>query len=60
MQNLVRFLKEVRGELSKVVWPSNKELLNYSGVVGLAVLIVCILIWACDSVFAKMFHLILS
>lgn len=60
MSKFFRFFREVRAELAKVVWPSNKELVSYSGVVGLAVVIVCALIWACDTAFAKLFHLILS
>lgn len=56
----VQFLKEVRTELNKVSWPTKKELVSYTGVVGLAVVIVCTLIWVCDTAFAKLFRVILS
>ena len=59
-KGVVQFIKEVRAELKKVSWPTNKELVSYTGVVGLAVVIVCALIWVCDTVFAKLFRIILG
>ena len=55
----VQFLKEVRTELNKVSWPTKKELASYTGVVGLTVVVVCALIWICDTAFAKLFRVIL-
>ena len=54
-----RFLDEVIAELKKVSWSTKKELINYTGVVGVAVAIVCFLIWVCDTFFARLFQLIL-
>ena len=59
-KGVFQFIREVRAELAKVSWPTNKELISYTGVVGLAVVIVCALIWVCDTAFAKLFHLILG
>ncbi len=59
-KGVFQFIREVRTELSKVSWPTNKELVSYTGVVGLAVIIVCALIWVCDTAFAKLFRLILG
>lgn len=59
-KGVVQFIKEVRAELKKVSWPTNKELVSYTGVVGLAVIIVCALIWICDTAFAKLFRIILG
>ena len=59
-KGIFQFIKEVRAELKKVSWPTNKELVSYTGVVGLAVVIVCALIWVCDTAFAKLFRLILG
>ena len=59
-KGVLQFLKEVRAELSKVSWPNKDELFSYTGVVGLAVVIVCLLIWVCDTAFARLFHLILG
>jgi preprotein translocase subunit SecE len=33
MQRLITFLKEVRAELAKVVWPTRSQLIRYTGVV---------------------------
>ena len=59
-KGVIQFIKEVRAELKKVSWPTNKELVSYTGVVGLAVIIVCALIWVCDTAFAKLFRIILG
>ena len=59
-KSVFQFIKEVRTELKKVSWPTNKELVSYTGVVGLAVIIVCALIWVCDTAFAKLFRIILG
>lgn len=56
----VKFMEEVRAEMNKVSWPTKDELISYTGVVGLAVIIVCALIWVCDTVFAKLFRFILN
>ena len=55
----VKFMEEVRSEMKKVSWPTKKELTSYTGVVGIAVVIVCALIWVCDTVFARLFHVLL-
>ena len=59
-KGIFQFVREVRAELKKVSWPTKKELVSYTGVVGLAVVIVCALIWVCDTVFAKLFRIILG
>lgn len=59
-KGIIQFIKEVRTELNKVSWPTKKELVSYTGVVGLAVVIVCALIWVCDTVFAKLFRILLG
>jgi len=59
-RGVFQFVREVRTELNKVSWPTKNELVSYTGVVGLAVVIVCALIWVCDTAFAKLFRLILG
>ena len=54
-----KFLDEVVAEMKKVSWSTKKELVNYTVVVGIAVAIVCALIWICDTFFARFFHIIL-
>ena len=52
-------MEEVKAEMKKVSWSSKKELVSYTGVVGVAVVIVCALIWVCDTFFARLFHVIM-
>ncbi len=54
-----KFLSEVVAEMKKVSWSTKKELVNYTIVVGIAVAVVCALIWICDTIFARLFHIIL-
>ena len=54
-----KVLDEVVAEMKKVSWSTKKELVNYTAVVGIAVAVVCALIWICDTFFARLFHIIL-
>ncbi|HLX77570.1 MAG TPA: preprotein translocase subunit SecE [Acidimicrobiales bacterium] len=47
------FLREVRGELSKVLWPRRAEVINYSTVVLTTLVIVALLIFGLNYAFAK-------
>ena len=58
--NLKRFLGEVNADMKKLSWSNREELRSYTCVVGIAVAIVCALIWICDTGFARLFKLILS
>jgi len=58
--NPVKFCKETQIEMKKVSWPSKKELVTHTGVVAVAVFVVCALIWLCDTFFARLFFLILK
>jgi preprotein translocase subunit SecE len=49
----VTFLREVRGELRKVAWPSRSEVLNYSTVVLVTLVVLIGLIFVLDYAFAK-------
>ena len=57
--NIKRFMEEVAAEMKKVSWSTRKELVTYTGVVAIAVVVVCALIWICDTFFARLFHIIL-
>ena len=54
-----KFQDEVVAEMKKVSWSTKKELVTYTGVVGIAVAVVCALIWICDTIFARVFNIIL-
>ena len=45
---VLRWLKDLKGELKKVTWPSLKDVVKNVGVVILCVLIVGIFIWVFD------------
>jgi preprotein translocase subunit SecE len=47
------FLREVRGELRRVAWPSRAEVINYSTIVLFTLVILITLIFLLDYVFAK-------
>lgn len=48
---VVQYLKDVRFELRKVLWPSRRQTVLFTGIVIVAVLIVASLIWVVDSSF---------
>jgi preprotein translocase subunit SecE len=52
-QNFARFLREVWGELQRVVWPSHEETYSYTAVVVIAVAIVAVWVGALDFIFAS-------
>jgi len=58
--NIKKFLREVRGELKKVTWPTRQQLIAYTSVVLVAVILVSFLIWILDSSFSYLFRLFLK
>ena len=50
---LARFLREVVGELRKVIWPSRRQEVTYTIVVLVFVSFMVALVWALDLVFAQ-------
>ena len=42
--NPKQFLREVQAEMKKVSWSTKQEMISYTGVVAVAVVIVCALI----------------
>jgi len=49
-----RFLHEVRDELAKVVWPSRREVVTYSIVVIVTVLVMGLFVFALDVLFSRL------
>jgi preprotein translocase subunit SecE len=45
---IIKFFKEVRSELKKVIWPTKQQLFNNTLTVLLACLVVGALIWTTD------------
>lgn len=54
---VVKYFKDLKGELKKVVWPSKKKVINNTAVVLVAMCICSIVIWAVDSGLAKLLEL---
>ncbi|TCL31562.1 preprotein translocase subunit SecE [Anaerospora hongkongensis] len=55
-----KFFREVRAELKKVTWPTKNELISYTGIVFISVVIVAVLIWVIDAALAKVLALIIK
>jgi preprotein translocase subunit SecE len=49
MENPVKFYREVRQEVSKVVWPTRRETMTSTGMVLVLVFISAIFFWVVDS-----------
>ena len=47
----IEFLREVRGELRKVAWPSREEVVNYSVIVFITVILLTFYIFVLDFAF---------
>lgn len=54
------YLKGVKAELKKVIWPSKKQTVNYTAVVILISIIVALMVYILDFVFAGLLNLIVS
>lgn len=52
-----KYFRGVYGELKKVHWPTRREVLVYTSVVVVAVIIVAILIWVFDSLMGEVIKL---
>lgn len=55
----IKFFREVRTELKKVLWPSRSEVLFNTGVVLVTVVLVAVSIWVIDSVVTQALRLII-
>ncbi len=55
-----KFLREVRNEMKKVTWPTRQQLIAFTGVVLVAVILVSCLIWIFDTTFAVAFRAFLK
>ena len=53
-----KFLHGVKVELKKVIWPTKKELINYTVMVIVATIVVMAIIAVSGGVFAQLFRLL--
>lgn len=49
---IVKFFKEVKSEMKKVVWPSKKQVIKNTLIVIAAVVLIGVVIWALDLLFS--------
>lgn len=54
------FVREVRGELRKVSWPTRDEVIRYSTIVLVALVVFTGLVFAVDLLFGELFRLLLD
>lgn len=60
VQRLSKFVKEVRSELRKVIWPNRHQTIVFTSVVVLSVAVVSVVFWLLDSVFAQVLELVVK
>lgn len=60
LARLKKNYRGVTGELKKVHWPNKKELMSYTGVVLVSVLLVSLVIWVVDSVVSRVMQLLIK
>ncbi|MHB8158479.1 MAG: preprotein translocase subunit SecE [Desulfocucumaceae bacterium] len=58
-EEIKKYFRGVISELKKVHWPTRQEVLTYTGVVVVAVIIVGALIWIFDSLMSRLIQLII-
>lgn len=59
MERIKRYIKGSWSELKKVHWPNKSELITYTSVVLVAVVIVSTLIWVVDSALSFVLELLI-
>ncbi len=57
---LVEYFKGVRTELRKVVWPTRKETLRYTGIVVVVCLFFALFFWLLDTGFLAILGLVVG
>ncbi|MFI3326190.1 MAG: preprotein translocase subunit SecE [Clostridia bacterium] len=55
-----KFIRDCKGELKRIVWPTKQAVLKNMGVVLITVLIATICIFALDSVFMNLLGLVMD
>lgn len=59
-KTIVQFLRDVRIEMKKVIWPSRQEVINYTVVVLVTVTVVSTFVLVMDLILSKLLHLIIA
>ncbi|HZK26149.1 MAG TPA: preprotein translocase subunit SecE [Thermoclostridium sp.] len=56
----LKFVKEIRSELKKVIWPTKSQLLSYTLTVVFVCLLVGGIVWIFDALFGFLYTLIFA
>lgn len=59
-KNFVKFFRDIRSELKKVIWPTRKQLINNTVTVLLACLVVGVIIWVADGILTKVVEAVMK
>ena len=59
-RKIARFVKDIRSELKKVIWPSKEQLVNNTISVLVICLLIGIVIWVSDFIFGMVLEWTLS
>ena len=59
-KSLGKFLKGVKSELKKVIWPSKKDLISNTIIVIISVILTASAIWLLDSIFGSGLNLFIG
>jgi preprotein translocase subunit SecE len=59
-KTITQFLRDVRIEMKKVIWPNRTEVINYTLVVVIAVAIVGVYILVLDLALARLLNLVIK
>ena len=59
-KGFVRFFRDTRGEMKKVVWPTRRQVLNNFIVVVVFVIIAALVIFGLDATFGFIFERLIS
>ena len=57
---VTRYLREVRGELRKVTWPSREESWRLTGIVLVVTLLFALFLWVFDNIFSNGVNLLVE
>jgi len=60
LSRVAAYLREVRAELKKVVWPTRRETVVFTAVVLLSVAMSAAIIWVMDGILGTLLKVIIS
>lgn len=55
-----KFLKDLKAELKKVVWPSRKQVFKNTGIVLVFMAVAAVFVWGLDTGFSQLLNLFLG